>query len=132
MIVTFFDRQDKANPDNGLMYSDAKPLLEHLNRLSSRPAFLCELEGENGFKLLVGVHRKWSCIQHSRTGGAPPYLMAVPKESQSDARDMEFLIGNTQTPISRRHILRLELAREVISVFVQMGERAESVGWEEI
>jgi hypothetical protein len=132
MIVTFFDRQDEGNPLNGSTFSNSSALLDCLHELSSRPPFLCEIENENGFKLLVGIGGRWSCIQHSRTDGLPPYLMAVPRETQSGVSDMEFLMGNTGTPIRGRYILKSELADKLVSFFVEAGGRSDAVEWEEI
>ena len=132
MIVTFFDRQDEGNPLNGSSFSEASALLDCLHKLSSRPPFLCEVQNENGFKLLVGIGGHWSCIQHSRTDGSPPYLMAMPRMAQSDAADMEFLIGNTLTPIPSRYILKFELADKLVAVFAETGRRSDAVAWEEI
>jgi len=132
MVVTFFDRQDENNQLNGSTYVDSRSLLNCLKLLTSRSAFFCEIDSDNGFKLLVGIGGNWSCIQHSSAGGSPPYLMAVPGEPPLGAQDMEFLIGNTPTPVSRRYILGAELAEKVISYFVGTGKKSESVEWEEI
>jgi hypothetical protein len=132
MIVTLFDRQDERNPLNGSSHTRPSLLLDCLRLLSSRPPFFCEIEGENGFKLLVGVGGNWSCIQHSSVDRAPPYLMAVPKELQLGAQSMEFLMGNTPTPVHHRYILRAGFAEKVISFFVETGQKSESVEWAEI
>jgi hypothetical protein len=132
MIVTFFDRQDEGNPLNGSSFSNSSALLDCLHKLSARPPFFCELENENGFKLLVGIGGHWSCIQHSRKDGLPPYLMAVPREAQSRVPDMEFLMGNTGTPIRGRYVLKSELADELVSFFVKTGGRSDAAEWEEI
>jgi len=58
--------------------------------------------------------------------------MAFPREPQSTLENMEFLIGNTATPVYGRYILKAELAHRVISVFVERGERSDLVDWEEI
>jgi hypothetical protein len=134
MILRFFDRQDEKNPLNGSTCADSNSLLDRLRLLSSRPPFFCEIEGENGFKLLVGVGGKWSCIQHSAVDGSPPYLMAVPREPQFGVKEIEFLMGDTPTPVHRRYILRAELAEKVIAFFVETetGKKSELVDWEEI
>src|ERR1700719_2693002 len=89
MIVSFFDVQDGTNPLNGSTYADSSSLLDCLRLLSSRPPFFCEIEGEDGFKLLVGIGGKWSCIQHSAVDGSPPYLIALPREEQFGVQGME-------------------------------------------
>jgi hypothetical protein len=58
--------------------------------------------------------------------------MAVPKELQLGAQDMEFRMGNTSTPVHHRYILRVGLAEKVISFFVETGQKSESVEWTEI
>jgi hypothetical protein len=132
MIVTFFDRQDESNPLSGSTFSSPSALLNHLHELSSRPPFLCEIESENGFKLLVGIGGNWSCVQHSRIDGSPPYLMAVQREAQSNIQPIEFLIGNTPTPIGGRYVLKSKVADKVISFFVETGDKSSLVEWEEI
>jgi hypothetical protein len=97
-----------------------------------KAAFFCEIEGENGSKLLVGVGGKWSCIQHSAIDGSPPYLMAMPREPRLGVNDMEFLMGNTPTPVHGRYILSAELVEKVISFFVETGKKSELVKWEQI
>ena len=132
MIVRFFDRQDKKNSLNGSTYADSDPLFTCLRPLSSRPPFFCEIEGENGSKLLDGVGGKWSCIPHSAIEGSPPYLMAMPREQRLGVNDMEFLMGNTPTPVHGRYILSAELVEKVISFFVETGKKSELVKWEQI
>jgi hypothetical protein len=132
MIVRFFDRQDEKNSLNGSTFADSSSMLECFRLLSSRPPFFCEIEGENSFKLLVGVGGKWSCIQHGALDGSPPYLMAVAREPQLVVQDLEFLIGSTPTPIHRRCILSAELAENLISFFIRTGKKSELVEWEEI
>jgi hypothetical protein len=95
-------------------------------------SFFVEIEGENGFKLLVGVGGTWSCVQHSAVDGSPPYLVAVPREPQFGFQDMEFLAGNTPTPIHGRYILRAELSEKVICFFVDTRKKSELVEREEI
>ena len=73
MNVTFLDGQDNTNPLNGSVIQDRERLLEIFDRLRSRPPFVCELAGENGFYLHVGIG-KLGHAQYSRMDGEPPYF----------------------------------------------------------
>jgi hypothetical protein len=105
MTVLFFDLQEPSNPMNGLRISNKKGLDDILEKLRSREPFFCKLDGENGYKLDVGLGEELGCIQHSPSDGYIPYLMAVapgPPDvvapGTEDADDyVEFLAGNTPT-----------------------------------
>src|SRR5262245_46023167 len=77
MTVTFVDLQDGANPMNGAEMDSGATLSAAIDRLMSRPPFLCELSGANGYHLLVGIGPDVGCVQHSAGDGSPPYLMAT-------------------------------------------------------
>jgi hypothetical protein len=49
MNVTFFDREDEANPLNRTAIQDRERLLQILDGWRNRPPFVRELAGENGF-----------------------------------------------------------------------------------
>jgi hypothetical protein len=86
MKIIFFDRQDPSNPVNGTAISDANLLESVLNGLRNREPFFCEIEGENGYKLTVGLADDIGCVQHRRNDGSPPYLVTVaPDQEKSNA-----------------------------------------------
>src|SRR5215467_16118949 len=134
MKVEFFDHQDRANPLNGAEVAAEAELSSLIEGLRSRPRFLCELIGENGFKLLVGVGHDVGCIQHSSCDGCPPYLMAISGSDPVFNPDdyMEFLTGNTPTEIPRYYCLPMELLKQTANYFVETGERSADVRWEEV
>lgn len=132
MNIQFFDRQDRSNPRNAMMVSDPKVLLSWIDEMHRRPPFFCELIGENGAKLLLGISNTLGCAQYSVSDGSPPYLMAVGNEPEDNDRFMEFLTANTDTPVPIKFCLPLERIKKIAADFIQRGERSPSVDWEEI
>lgn len=135
MKLRFFDRQHLSNSLNGSTICDVSQLENILDRLRIREAFV-ELEGENGYKLTIGIADTIACVQHSRIDGELPYLVAVaPTNNISDDHDedyVEFLIGNTPTPIPTRNCISLELLKPIAIEFLTTGNRLETIRWEEI
>jgi hypothetical protein len=130
--ITFFDRQNPSNPLNSTVVITTTELLDILNSLKGRQPFFCELVGENGFNLLLGVGGDISCAQYSPSDGSTPYLMATLGKG-GDADDYaEFLINNTLTPIPFRYCIRFETAKEIAAHFLKTGERSHLVVWEQI
>ncbi|MEX0701314.1 MAG: Imm1 family immunity protein [Planctomycetales bacterium] len=132
MIARFFDRQDTANPLNGVTVPDERTLDEALDSLRKREPSFCELMGDNGFELLIGVGHDIGCVQYSAADGSLPYLIAVASESANDDGYVEFLTADTPTPIPVRYCLPLRMIRAIAAEFVITGERSESVTWEEV
>jgi hypothetical protein len=130
MITTFQDLQYDDNPRNGQVVSDRSHLMALLNQLRTiRPPSMCQFIGNNGCNLTVGIDQGSGCVQHSTNDGAPPYLMAIGR--QADNRQMQFVVGGTETPIDGRYRLPFDILREVVANFVATGERSSSVLWEE-
>jgi hypothetical protein len=132
MTITFFDQQDKQNTLNGLVISDPEKIVVLLDSLKHRPPFLCELVGDNGCSLLVGVGTQYGCSQYSFSDGRVPYLMAVSTEQPSGNDYLEFLSADTPTPIAKRYCLPLETTQKIARYFVMSGGRYPEVEWEEI
>ena len=132
MTVRFFDRQYESNPLNGRILERDSELLETLESLRSRPPFFAELVGQNQYNLLIGLGGPNGSVQYSRTDGVPPYLMAVGPNGGPSGEYLEFLIGNTPTPVPRRYVLPFDLVKEVAVHFARTGERSPAVLWEEI
>jgi len=55
MNVTFFDMGDESNPLNGSTIRDSGRLLQILRDMQGREPSFCELLGENGYQLTVGI-----------------------------------------------------------------------------
>jgi hypothetical protein len=131
MRIQFFDRQDSKNPANGETIEQADHLVDTLRRFTNRKPFLCELVGENGYNLLIGIGRL-GCAQYSPGNGKPPYLVAVAPDPDPELEEVEFLTGDTPTPIPGRHILPFSLVEEIAACFQRTGEPSKSIAWEEI
>ena len=131
-MAQFFDRQDTANPMNGTGVRNSTELRHLLDRMRDREPFFAELIGENGFKLLLGIGPSDACVQFSASNGSAPYLMAVAQHTTKDEGEIEFLIGDTASPVPKRYSLPYETMVEVAAHFVDSGERHLGVEWEEV
>ena len=132
MILRFFDMQDQTNPFNGLVICNNETLAAVLESFRNRKPFFAELLGENGDNLLIGIGGTLGCVQHSRDDGNPPYLMAVATPMNRNAGDIEFLAGDTDTPIRARHILPFEQVKQIAIHFRETGAPSRGVSWEEV
>jgi hypothetical protein len=133
MNVRFQDLEEHDNPRNGERFADTHELVALLEQLRrSRSPFMCELVGDNGTTLTVGIGGDNGCVQHARGDGTPPYLMALmPPEGQSVLHEMEFLVGGTPTPIEGRYCLPFGKLAEIVAEFAASGKRSDAVNWEE-
>src|SRR4051794_17919840 len=113
MRVAFFDLEDESNQLNGSVLVNEVEINSLLAELSTRPPFIFELRGERGFMLQVGIAGSEGCVQHSPVSGDVPYMMAVAPETDT-GDDVEFALGGTLTPVSRRYILPIELVRQIV------------------
>ncbi|MGO9005588.1 MAG: Imm1 family immunity protein [Beijerinckiaceae bacterium] len=101
--------------------------------LSSRISpFFCELEGENGYKLLVGIGGDIGCTQYSREDGNPPYWMATTPATKNKQGAVDFLIADMATPVPARYCLPFDAVKDIILYFQNTGLRNPAVDWEEI
>ena len=133
MIVRFFDRQDSSNVLNGDVITSVEALAEILDGLRERDPFFCELIGDRT-KLLVGIGGEIGCAQFSATDGDPPYLMATVSDFSStvDEEFIEFLAGDTPSPVPNRYALPMDVTCAIAKYFLETGERSKAVSWEEI
>jgi hypothetical protein len=131
MIAHFFDRQDSRNAHNGVVVADVDTLWTWLFE-EARPAFLCELICDNGFKLLIGVSPSLGCSQYSAVDGSPPYLMALGPDDPNGEEYMEFLTGNTDTPIPLKYCMPMSQIKQIVADFLATGEKSHRFSWEEV
>ncbi len=133
MNTTFQDLQNENNPRNGAVAGDRERVVLLLDELRKiEPPFMCQFMGDNGFTLLIGVAFDFGCAQYSSNDGMPPFLMAVSKGDTPGRNEMEFLVGDTPTPIDRRFRIAFDDLLEVVAEFVATGERSAGVSWEEL
>jgi hypothetical protein len=132
MIVRILDQQNESSSINGLVVTSDEQLSEVLESARTRQPFFAGLIGENGYQLLIGIGGSFGCTQYSRSDGEPPYLVAVSPARIIGHDHIEFLAGNTPTPISSRYILPFEKVKEIASYFRATGTRSPDVSWEQI
>jgi len=133
MIIRFQDLEDRGNICNGESFANVSQIFDLLDKLRcSRPPFMCELIGDNGFTQTVGLGDDIGCVQHAPSDGTPPYWMAVGSiDVESNAGDMEFVVGGTVTPIACRYALPIQSLKQIVAYFMETGERSPAVAWEE-
>jgi hypothetical protein len=132
MVLTIFDQQDESNPLNGSVIADSEELSRILDSLRTRTPFMAQLFGEHGYSLTIGIGGAVGCVQYSRTDGTPPYLLAVAPNPIAEDGDIEFLLGNTPTPVAVRHILPFEKVKDIARYFQETGARSATIRWEEV
>jgi hypothetical protein len=71
-------------------------------------------------------------VQYSRLNGDPPYLVALSARRPVKKGFVEFLAGNTPTPIPARNVLSFDELRQIALHFIETGERSEAFSWEPI
>jgi Immunity protein Imm1 len=131
MNTTFQDLQHDDNPRNGEVMGDPQTVVALLDELRTvRPPFMCQFVGDNGYNLTIGIDEDIGCVQHSANDGSPPYLMAV--DPTGHHQRMEFVVGDTATPIDGRYRLPIRTVRELVATFITSGGRSNCVEWEEL
>jgi hypothetical protein len=147
MKAKFVDEQDRSNPLDRMTIDSREQVSNLLDSFRNREPFLCKLVGENGYELMIGVGATFGCVQHSRSDGDSPYLMAAATsegdpdvymkrlasgELNEEEECIYFLISDQPTPIPKRYCLSFDNLKEVVSYFIETGDRWPGVPWEEI
>jgi immunity protein Imm1 of predicted polymorphic toxin system len=137
MKAVFNDLQDYSSPLDGAVVQNQKELFAVLENARDREPFACELVGENGYMLTLGIGKEVGSVQYSPSNYDPPYLLALAPgyhagEGEGEEECVEFLCGNTPTPFYKRHILPFETVKQIAAYFVETGERSPEVSWEEV
>jgi len=135
--LVFHDSQETSNPLNGSVIEDEQALTSLLESLRSRPGFVFELLGDNGYMLCVGLRHDIGFVQYSQSNGELPYLVAriaAPGGDEAETEDEveSFLCGDTPTEISREECVPYETLKEILLEFVRTGTRSSAVSWKEI
>jgi hypothetical protein len=132
MKAVFNDLQEHSSSIDGAAVRNRLELFSVLDGAREREPFVCELQGENGYKLTLGLGSDCGFVQHCRVDGAEPYLLAVAEMGARGAESVEFLCGDTPSPVPGRNVLPFDELMEVAAHFVETGERSPRVLWEEI
>ena len=120
-----------SDPFDGLHLDDSEKLRDILEQLQRRDPIILELEGENGYRMTVGIGGPVACIQHSSSNGEPPYLVAVMKDAASGRQEEDhvFLCGGQATEIRGRHCVPFSVLQSVACYFLETGDRSQDVDW---
>ena len=127
MNLQFFDRGDETNPLNGSTIRDSYQLLLILGSVRQRSPFFCELLGQNGYQLDVGIGPSFGCAQYRLADGDPPYLMAVTENSKTQNQYEAFLYQNTPTEVPARYCLPIDTVMAITAEFQKTGGRSRIV-----
>jgi hypothetical protein len=130
MNLQYLNQQDDSDPMNGSVIVKSADLMELLDSKRNEAPFVAELRGDNGFMLVFGIGGGIGCVEHRRTDGDLPYLMAVSQHPPIESGDIEFLCGGTPTPIPGRNILSFAELKQIATRFLETGERSDLVSWE--
>ena len=135
MRVILHDFQDGSNnPLDGIQVDGSDKLRVVLDQLQRRDPFILELEGDNGYRLTVGIGGPISCIQYSSSDGEPPYMVAVMKDrlQRSEQKDCVFLCSGQATEIRGSQCVPFSVLQSVASRFLETGVRSDEVDWIEV
>jgi Immunity protein Imm1 len=130
MIVRYSNNQNKFDPMNGKVIAESATLVALLAERRRDPPFIAKLRGENGFELVCGIGNDLCCVEHMRSSGDVPYLMAVSPRPPMKGGYVEFLTANTPTAFAARYIIRFAELEEVAVHFLETGQRSEKVSWQ--
>ena len=132
MKITLHDFQEGSNdPFDGVEVEDSEKLRDVLDQLQRREPFILELEGDNGYRLTIGIGGPVSCIQHSSSDGQPPYMIAMSKDEgqRPELADHVFLCGGQATEIRGSQCVPFSVLQSVAAYFLQTGDRSAEVDW---
>jgi Immunity protein Imm1 len=129
MIVELWDTQGRSSTAK---ITNQKEISDLLETFPERLPFFCEFTATNGYKLLVGIRGQLGCVQYSSTDNSPPYLVAVETDRQVPDEEVDFLMANTDTPVSARYCVQFAKVRDIILHFFETGQRSPAVPWEDI
>jgi immunity protein Imm1 of predicted polymorphic toxin system len=132
VIVRYKNQQDESDPMNDIAITSKKELSDLLRARRYNAPFLARLSGDNGFELMVGIAGQVGCVQHSRSDGSLPYLMARSTNPPLTSGDVEFLTADTPTPIPASEIISFEELEQVALCFLETGARSSNVYWEDL
>jgi hypothetical protein len=130
MIVRYFNNQNKLDLMNGKANAESATLVALLGERRNDRPFIAKLLGENGFELVCGIGNDLCCVEHMRSNGDVPYLMAVSARPPMNGGYVEFLTANTPTAFAARYIIRFAELEEVAIHFLETGERSKLVSWQ--
>lgn len=130
--VMFRDLQDPDSGLTGITVNSPEELGTILDSVRDRQPFCCEMVGQNDLKLTLGIGPNVGFVQYSADNGDPPYFVALAPHTPATSKVVEFLAGDTATPIDPRFCLSFEAVKQIASDFLRTGQRSRAFLWEEI
>ncbi len=130
MKVKFVDLDTNEQPAPQVVLTSGEEVAKLLNDMRKREPFMCELVGENGYKLGIGIGADVGCVQFSRADGVPPYLMAESHTKSSE--EHSFMMSGTPTPVDGKFCLPRAAVIDIAGFFVETGQKSSKTTWEEI
>ena len=130
MTVSFHDWEEDENPLNGTVIRSSDELRKILLGLQGREPFACELEGENGACLVLGIGAVGTAQYNRQERG--PYFLAVTNSNVIAGTEVEFLAGGTPTPFDARFCMPFDDIIKIAVHFMKTGDPCPSFSWEMI
>jgi hypothetical protein len=85
----------------------------------------------HGYQVEIGLGLPESFVQMEHESGLPPYFLTL-GDTAAEGDVSFYLFGDHHVKFPRRHLIPIDLARRVVHVFFETGERSEAVGWEKL
>ena len=132
MNATFVDLNNNENPANGTVIS-APNIRKCVRDFQCKTPSMFQLQLQSGVRIEVGVAGDMGCIQYTPANGLPPYVMATTSLIHSPTESyVIFSVGGTDTPISDRFCLPIELLVIALEHIIIESKLFEGLFWEEV
>lgn len=128
--LTLFDRAPADwHSIPGIEITSAEYLNRVIQSFAMREAGIVELLSANGNRLQVGVGGGLCCVQFIKADNLPPYYCVNAQNPIPGEHEVEFLLGGTPTPVSRKQCLSLAEALDISTHFVSTGDWHPGFQW---
>lgn len=131
MCVVFDRAYDDIVPFGGTKIATATAAQQLLDRLLARggPPYFVELQRASGEFLLLGLGP--ACVVQFTSAGDESKNYMI-RGSGSLGEYIEFLMGDTPTPIPARYGIVPSTLRQAVTAFIETGRCDPNMDWEEI
>lgn len=132
-MFTLFDHsrasfQESVEP---IHISNEEKLRKELKRFKGNdPGKLIDLNSPSGDYLTLGIGASGGCVMFTPASLEPPYLVACGPSDDYET-SVEFLRGDTPTPIPLAYVLSVEEVIDIAVYFFLNGSLPKTVEWEE-
>jgi hypothetical protein len=118
-------------PDAGLVVSTKGALMVHLSSFLKRDPGILEIVSPEGTRLHLGLGGRYACAQITAANSLPPYLVAQAGETTA-SEDVEFLLGDTPTPVVPEECISVPEAVRIAEHFFDTGQPDPTITWKKI